>query len=55
MTAKPISERVAAYRARRASEGLTEVRGIFLPPDLHQKLKTLAAKLVKASPRKSPS
>lgn len=49
MTAKTTTERVAALRQRRASEGLTEVRGIFLPPDLHPVLKARAAKLVKAS------
>lgn len=53
MTAKTTTERVAALRARRASEGLTEVRGIFLPPDLHPKLKALAAKMLKA-PAPSP-
>ena len=51
MTAKPVSERVAAFRARRSSEGLTEVRGIFLPPDLHPKLKELAAKLKPKRPK----
>jgi hypothetical protein len=45
MTAKPVSERVAAFRARRSSEGLSEVRGIFLPPDLHPRIKEMAAKL----------
>jgi hypothetical protein len=47
MTAKPVTERVAAFRARRSAEGLTEVRGIFLPPDLHAELKELAAKLLR--------
>jgi hypothetical protein len=49
MTAKTTTERVAALRARRAAEGLTEVRGIFLPPDLHASLKERAAKLLKQS------
>lgn len=51
MTAKPVTQRVADFRARRALEGLTEVRGIFLPPDLHPKLKELAAALLKRSKR----
>lgn len=46
MTAKTVTQRVAALRARRASEGLTEVRGIFLPPSLHPKLKEQAVKLL---------
>lgn len=43
-------ERQEALRARRAIEGKTEVRGIYLPPHLHAKLKELAAKLAKAKP-----
>jgi hypothetical protein len=54
MTAKTTTERVAALRARRASEGLSEVRGIFLPPDLHQTLKEQAAKLLKPPKGKRP-
>jgi hypothetical protein len=52
MTAKTTTERVAALRARRAADGLTEVRGIFLPQDLHAKLKQVAAKMLAAPPRK---
>ena len=36
------SERQARFRAKRADAGLTEVRGIFLPPDLHAALKRAA-------------
>lgn len=35
-----------AYRARQALLGLTEVRGIYLPPHLHTQLKELAKKLL---------
>jgi hypothetical protein len=38
-------ERQEAYRARQAMQGMTEVRGIFLPPERHQQLKDYAAKL----------
>jgi acetyl/propionyl-CoA carboxylase alpha subunit len=39
-------ERQEALRARRAMLGMTEVRGIYLPPDLHASLKEHAAKLL---------
>lgn len=45
-TAQTTTERVAALRQRRADQGLTEVRGIFLPPSLHPKLKEQAVKLL---------
>lgn len=45
MTAQTTAQRRASLIRRRASEGLTEVRGIFLPPDLHPVLKAQAAKL----------
>ncbi len=38
-------EKQQAFRARNEMLGLTEVRGIFLPPELHAKLKEYAAKL----------
>ena len=42
-------ERQEAFRARRALlDGATEVRGIFLPPELHQALKEAAKKLAAA-------
>jgi hypothetical protein len=43
-------EKQEAFRARNAMLGLTEVRGIYLPPDQHAKLKELARKLLKAGP-----
>jgi hypothetical protein len=45
MTAKTTAQRQEALRARRAIEGLTEVRGIYLPPELHAELKKIAAKM----------
>jgi hypothetical protein len=45
---KPLSsrERQEALRARRAMLGYTEVRGIYMPPELHGDLKALARDLV---------
>jgi hypothetical protein len=40
-------EKQEAYRARRAMLGMTEVRGIYLPPELHAKLKEVAADLLR--------
>jgi hypothetical protein len=40
------AERQEALRARRALLGVTEVRGIYLPPALHASLKEHAAKLL---------
>ena len=48
-------EKQEAYRARRAEQGLQEVRGIFLPPELHAELKAHAAKLAKRHSRKIPA
>lgn len=45
--AKTAAERQEALRARRAMLGMTEVRGIYLPPELHAKLKEQAARLLK--------
>jgi hypothetical protein len=42
MTAQTTRERQEALRARRAMLGQTEVRGIYLPPELHADLKALA-------------
>jgi hypothetical protein len=41
---QPLSnrERQEALRARRAMLGYTEVRGVYLPPELHAELKSLA-------------
>lgn len=40
------SERQARFRAKRADAGLTEVRGIFLPPDLHAAIKSAAEGMI---------
>jgi hypothetical protein len=48
MTDKPAQtgkERQAALRARKALLGVQEVRGIFLPPELHEQAKALLLKL----------
>ena len=52
MTAKTTTERVAAYRARKAAALQSEVRGIFAHPDDHRAIKDYAQKL--AEQRKSP-
>lgn len=55
MNAKTTAERQEAFRARRAMlEGATEVRGIFLPPELHQALKEAAKKLAAAHKKNPP-
>jgi hypothetical protein len=41
------AERQADRRARMALLGMTEVRGIFLPPALHASLKEHASKLLR--------
>lgn len=46
MNAKTTAERQEAFRARRAMlEGATEVRGIYLRPELHSMLKQIAKQL----------
>lgn len=45
--AQSTKERQEALRARRAMLGMTEVRGIYLPPELHTELKAHAKKLQK--------
>lgn len=46
MTAQSTKERQEAFRARRALlDGATEVRGIFLRPELHSMLKQIAKQL----------
>lgn len=47
-------ERQEALRARRAMLGMTEVRGIYLPPELHAALKAHAKKLQKQA-QKNPT
>jgi hypothetical protein len=39
-------EKQADYRARMALLGMREVRGVYLPPELHAELKRLALKLL---------
>jgi hypothetical protein len=45
MTAQTAAERQRDLRARRAMLGLTEVRGIYLPPEKHKDLRRLAKTL----------
>lgn len=57
------AERQQAFRARRLLQGETEVRGIYLRPELHAKLREYARKMVEptspasrrpTAPRHSP-
>lgn len=52
MTSK---EKQEAFRARNAMLGLTEVRGVFLPPDKHAELKAFAAKLLAQTQKSAPN
>jgi hypothetical protein len=47
MSAMPLTpaQKNAAFRARKAAEGISEVRGIWLAPKHHEKLKRLAQTL----------
>lgn len=55
MTAQSTQERQEALRAKRAMLGLTEVRGIYAPPELHAAIKESARKLsMRATKQKSP-
>jgi len=47
--AQPAStaERQAAFRAKLAASGLSEVRGIFAPAEFHSKVKAAAKRVVK--------
>lgn len=47
-TAMTNSQRQLAFRARRLAEGKSEVRGIYLPAELHLELRAHARKLLKA-------
>ena len=47
MTAKTNAERQREYRARKASQQSTEVRGIFAHADDHASLKGHAAKMAR--------
>ena len=42
MTAQTVAQRQETLRAKREMLGMTEVRGIYLPPALHAELKRLA-------------
>lgn len=48
-TPKPMTnaERQRAFRARKAAQTSTEVRGLFAHPDDHQAVKNYAAKLAR--------
>jgi hypothetical protein len=43
--AQTSKEKQEAFRARQAMLGMTEVRGVYLPPELHAELKAHARKL----------
>ena len=49
--AKTNAERQRDYRARKAAEKLTEVRGIMAHPDDHQAVKDEAAKIARRRQR----
>jgi hypothetical protein len=57
MESMPLSskEKQEAFRARNAMLGMTEVRGVFLPPALHAALKEEARKLLARRSRKNPA
>lgn len=44
--AQTAAQRQEALRARRLMLGMTEVRGVYLPPDLHADIKSLARAMV---------
>lgn len=46
-TAKTPAQRQAAYRARKAADSLSEVRGIFAPTGLHAAIKAAAGRVLK--------
>lgn len=48
-------EKQEAFRARNALLGLSEVRGIYLPPALHAALKEEARKLLARHSRNNPA
>ena len=55
MTAQTAAQRRAALVRRRKEAGLTEVRGIFLPPALHPTLKATARRMLAARAPKRES
>ena len=50
--AKTPAERQREFRARKAAETATEVRGIFAHPDDHAAIKAAAAKIARRRKRK---
>jgi len=53
LKAEPVSvtDRVAAWRARKADAGLAEVRAIFAHPEDHPEIKRVAQKVVRKRER----
>ena len=51
MTAQTNAQRQAAFRARKAQEATTEVRGIFAHQDDHAEIKEAAAKIARRRAR----
>lgn len=49
--AQSSKEKQEAYRARMAMLGMKEVRGIYLPEELHARLKEIAKELLDADPK----
>jgi hypothetical protein len=47
-TGKSPAERQRDFRARKAEQSLTEVRGIFAHPEDHPKIKSQAARVIAA-------
>jgi hypothetical protein len=41
-------EKQESFRARRAMMGLTEVRGLYLPPEMHKALRETAHEMLSA-------
>ena len=52
MTDPTNAARQARYRQRKATEGLTEVRGIYAPPEDHKEIREQAAKIARRRERK---
>ena len=47
MNTKTTAERQAIYRASKAAQNLTEVRGIYALPSMHAAIRAAAAKIIK--------
>ena len=50
--AKSTAQRQAAFRAARAAEGLTPVRGLYAPTERHAEVRAAVARLLKRKPPK---